>query len=73
MALTISYVIKACYASYFHEEIESSVTVIIYFLKDHLLAMSLAVIAKSPAWLVGGTAYPVEALMRWTKMQLGEM
>lgn len=61
-----------CYAVYFREEIESGVTVVIYSLNDNLLAKSLSVIAKSPAWLVGGTAYPLEALMRWTKMQFGE-
>lgn len=60
-----------CYAVDFHEEIESGVTVVIYFLNDNLLAKSLSVIARSPAWLVGGTAYPLEALMRWTKMQFG--
>lgn len=62
---------RVCYAVYFHEEIESSITVVIYFLNDNLLANSLSVIAKSPAWLVGGTAYPLEALMKWTKMQFG--
>ncbi len=62
---------RVCYAVYFHEEIESSVTVVIYFLNDNLLAKSLSVIAKSPAWLVGEAAYPLEALMRWTKMQFG--
>lgn len=60
-----------CYAVYLHGEIESSVTIVIYFLNDNLLAKSLSVIAKSPAWLTGGTAYPLEALMRWTKMQFG--
>lgn len=63
---------RMCYAVYFREEIESGVTVVIYSLNDNLLAKSLSVIAKSPAWLVGGTAYPLEALMRWTKMQFGE-
>ena len=62
---------RMCYAVYFREEIESGVTVVIYSLNDNLLAKSLSVIAKSPAWLVGGTAYPLEALMRWTKMQFG--
>lgn len=61
------------YAVYFHKEIESGVPVVIYFLNDNLLSVSLSVIAKSPAWLVGETAYPLEALMRWTKMQFGEM
>lgn len=60
-------------AADFHEEIESSVTTVIYFLKDNLFAKGFLVIAKYSAWLVGGTAYPVEALMRWTKMQFGEM
>lgn len=62
---------RVCYAVYFHEEIENSVTVIIYFLNDNLLAKSLSVIAKSPAWLVGETAYTLKALMRWTKMRFG--
>lgn len=58
---------RVCNTVYFHGEIESSVTVVIYFLNDNLLAKSLSVIAKSPAWLVGGAAYPLKALMRWTK------
>lgn len=47
---------------FFREETESSVTAVIYFLNDNLLAKSLSVIAKSPAWLVGGAAYPFGAL-----------
>lgn len=49
-------------ALFFREETESSVTAVIYFLNDNLLAKSLSVIAKSPAWLVGGAAYPFGAL-----------
>ena len=66
-------VITVGHGAYFHEEIESSITSVIYFLNDNLLAKSLSVIVKSPAWLVGRTAYLVEALMRWTEMQFGKM
>lgn len=37
------------FAGYFHEEIESGLTIVIYFLNDNLLVRSLSVIAKSPA------------------------
>lgn len=47
---------------FFREETESSVTAVIYFLNDNLLAKSLSVIAKSPAWLISGAAYPLGAL-----------
>lgn len=68
---------RGSYAAYFHEETESSVTVVIYFFKDNLFAKkkkSITVIAKSPAWLVWWNCLPsgsADEMDRKKKCNLG--